>query len=126
MSEEKLELVHGSGNIYRDFEKSDADVRQAKALLAAEIIKILEEEGLSTREAQARTGINHSEFVKSNSPKRLRLALRKMNDEAVACFTHFQLAAQTRALGPGSSRRPCPRLSDFRRSACSTPTPTSR
>lgn len=64
MSEEQFELVQGSGNVYRDFGDVDADVlRQAKALLAAEIIKVLEKEDLSTRDAQVRTGINHSEFV---------------------------------------------------------------
>ncbi|MFM7791456.1 MAG: helix-turn-helix domain-containing protein, partial [Microcystis panniformis] len=63
MSEEQFELVQGSGNVYRDFGDVDADVRQAKALLAAEIIKLLEKEDLSTRDAQVRTGINHSEFV---------------------------------------------------------------
>ena len=64
MSEEQWELVRGSGNVYRDFGAPDADVRQAKALLAAEIIKVLEEESLSTRDAEMRTGINHSEFVR--------------------------------------------------------------
>ncbi|GCA94562.1 MAG: helix-turn-helix domain-containing protein [Dolichospermum sp.] len=47
MSEEQFELVQGSGNVYRDFGDVDADVRQAKALLAAEIIKVLEKEDLS-------------------------------------------------------------------------------
>ena len=42
MKKEQLELVRGSGNIYRDFDVPDADVRQLKAILAAEIIKTLE------------------------------------------------------------------------------------
>ncbi len=64
MSEEPFELVHGSGNVYCDFGNKDADVRQTKALLAADIIKVLDREGLSTRDAEDRTGINHSEFVR--------------------------------------------------------------
>jgi predicted XRE-type DNA-binding protein len=59
-----LEVVRGSGNVFRDFGYPDADVRQAKALLAAQIIKVLDAEKLSTRQAQARTGIAHSEFVR--------------------------------------------------------------
>jgi predicted XRE-type DNA-binding protein len=59
-----FELIHGSGNIYRDFGDVDAGVRQAKAILAAEIIKVLEAEALSTRQAEARSGVNHSEFVR--------------------------------------------------------------
>ncbi len=39
MKKEQLDLVRGSGNIYRDFNVADADVRQLKAILAAEIIK---------------------------------------------------------------------------------------
>jgi predicted XRE-type DNA-binding protein len=62
MSEEALEIVRGSGNVFEDFGYPDADVRQAKALIGAQIIKILDREGLSTRQAEARTGISHSEF----------------------------------------------------------------
>jgi phage-related protein len=35
-----FELVRGSGNVYRDLGKDDADLQQFKALLAAEIIKM--------------------------------------------------------------------------------------
>lgn len=59
-----FELIHGSGNIYRDFGDVDAAVRQAKAILAAEILKVLDKEHLSTRQAEARSGVNHSEFVR--------------------------------------------------------------
>ena len=62
MSEDPIELVRGSGNVFEDFGYHDADIRQAKALMAAQIIKILDEEGLSTRQAEARTGVAHSEF----------------------------------------------------------------
>ena len=59
-----METVRGSGNVFRDFGYPDADVRQAKALLAAQIIKVLDAEELSTRQAEAKTGIAHSEFVR--------------------------------------------------------------
>src|SRR5271170_7720056 len=62
MKKEVLEVVRGSGNLYEDFGYPDADVRQAKALMGAQIVKILDREGLSTRQAEARTGISHSEF----------------------------------------------------------------
>lgn len=39
MTDELLELARGSGNVYRDLGKENPDVRQLKALLAAEIIK---------------------------------------------------------------------------------------
>ncbi len=62
--EDDLELVHGSGNVFRDFGRADADVQQTKALLAARIIGILDDEGLSTRKAEGRTGVNHADFTR--------------------------------------------------------------
>jgi predicted XRE-type DNA-binding protein len=60
----ELEIVRGSGSVFRDFGYPDADVRQAKALLAAQIVKVLDDENLSTRQAETHTGIAHSEFVR--------------------------------------------------------------
>ena len=60
--EEPMEVVRGSGNVFRDFGYADADLLQAKALMGSEIIKILDRERLSTRQAQERTGISHSDF----------------------------------------------------------------
>ena len=62
MKKAGLEVVRGSGNVYRDFGRADADVRQLKGILAAEIIKALDREGLSVRKAQARTGIAAADF----------------------------------------------------------------
>jgi predicted XRE-type DNA-binding protein len=62
MRDKPIETVAGSGNVFRDFDYADADVRQAKALMGAQIMKILDAEGLSTRQAEARTGVSHSEF----------------------------------------------------------------
>jgi predicted XRE-type DNA-binding protein len=59
---EKLETVRGSGNVFADLGLADADVEQAKALLAAEIIHVLDEEGLSVREAGRRTGVPYTDF----------------------------------------------------------------
>lgn len=59
---EKLEVVRGSGNVFRDFGHENADLEQLRAILAAEIIKALDREGLSVRRAQARTGIAAADF----------------------------------------------------------------
>ena len=53
----KEEIVRGSGNVYRDFNVPDADVRQFKAILAVEIIMMLDKKGLSVRKAQSLTGV---------------------------------------------------------------------
>ncbi len=62
MKDEKLEVVRGSGNVFRDLGHKSADVEQFKAILAAEIIKALDREGLSVRGAHRRTGIAAADF----------------------------------------------------------------
>ncbi len=62
MKRERLEVIRGSGNVYRDLGKDNPDLKQFKALLAAEIIKALDHQHLSVRQAQARTGIAAADF----------------------------------------------------------------
>ncbi len=51
-----FELVRGSANIYRDFGPPDAGLEQARALVAAAIIRNLDARKLSTRDAEKLTG----------------------------------------------------------------------
>jgi hypothetical protein len=57
-----LELVRGSGNVYRDLGRPNADLEQARAIVAAKIIRVLNERKLSTRDAEKLTGVSHCEF----------------------------------------------------------------
>lgn len=59
---DELELVRGSGHVFRDFDHVDADIEQAKSVLAAEIIKQLDRRGLTVREAEALTGFAAADF----------------------------------------------------------------
>lgn len=59
---EKLALVKGSGNVFRDFNHPNADVEQLKSILAAKIIGILNDQELSVRKAEGSTGVKASEF----------------------------------------------------------------
>ena len=72
------ETVSGSGNVFRDFGYPDADVRQAKALLGTQIMKILDGEGLSTRQAEERTGVSHSEFSRIRQAKFGRFTIDRL------------------------------------------------
>jgi len=58
----QLEVSRGSGNVFRDLGKKDADVEQFKALLASEITKTLDREGLTVRKAAVRTGTAAADF----------------------------------------------------------------
>jgi len=62
MKREKLEVVRGSGNAFRDLGVKNADAEQFKAILAAEIIKALDRDRLTVRAAHARTGIAAADF----------------------------------------------------------------
>lgn len=78
MSETDLELEHGSGNVYRDFGRRDAGLAQARAVIAAKIIHILDEQRLSTRDAEKRTGISHSEFSRIRGTQLRRFTLDRL------------------------------------------------
>jgi predicted XRE-type DNA-binding protein len=62
MKTDKLQLVRGSGNVFRDLGLENADVQQLKALLAAEIVKALDRDELTVRAAHIRTGYAAADF----------------------------------------------------------------
>lgn len=78
MKPEPLELIHGSGNVFRDFGYPNADVLQMKALLAAEILKTLDREKLTVRQAQERTGIAAADFSRIRSVDLKRFTLDRL------------------------------------------------
>ena len=78
MKGDSLEVFRGSGNVYRDFGVADADVRQLKAILAAEIVKALDREGLSLRKAQERTGIDASDFSRIRNADFRRTSVERL------------------------------------------------
>ena len=75
---EKIELIRGSGNVFSDFGRPNAGLEQARAILAAEIIRALDARGLSTREAERLTGVGHSEFSRIRNAKIARFSLDRM------------------------------------------------
>ena len=59
---EDFDLVRGSGNVFRDFDRPNADLQQLRVILAAQIIGVLDDRKLSTRKAEALTGIPAADF----------------------------------------------------------------
>ena len=78
MKNERLEVTRGSGNVYRDLGHANADVKQFKALLAAEILKTLDREQLSGRQAQVRTGIAAADFSRIRNANLGRFTLDRL------------------------------------------------
>lgn len=79
MKDDDMELVRGgSGNVYRDIGRPNAGLEQARAIVAAKIIDILNDRKLSTREAERLTGVSHSEFSRIRNTQLRRFTLDRM------------------------------------------------
>lgn len=64
MSNKDFDLVEGSGNVFRDLGDPDADLKQAKAILATRIISILDEQHLSVTNASKLTRYPVADFTR--------------------------------------------------------------
>jgi predicted XRE-type DNA-binding protein len=78
MSKDDLELVRGSGNGFRDMGYANADILQAKAILGAKIIGVLDDEGISVRRAQELTGFAAADFSRVRQAKLQRFTLERL------------------------------------------------
>lgn len=78
MKDAKLEVVRGSGNVFRDLGHENADAEQFKAILAAEIIKVLDRDRLTVRAAHERTGIAAADFSRLRNADLGRFTVDRM------------------------------------------------
>lgn len=78
MSDDDFHMVRGSGNVYRDFGYPDADIRQAKSILAAEIAKVMDARQWSTRKAEEVTGVNHADYSRIRRANISRFSLERL------------------------------------------------
>ena len=65
----ELELIRGSGNVYADLGVKDPEVRQLRAILAAEISKTLAADSLTVRAAEKLTGMAAADFSRIRQGK---------------------------------------------------------
>jgi predicted XRE-type DNA-binding protein len=75
---EDLEIIRGSGNVFRDFGRPNADLEQARAILAARIVKALDEHKLTARAAEKLTGVAHTDLSRIRNAKLERFTLDRM------------------------------------------------
>jgi len=57
-----MEIIRGSGNVFRDLGHPEADREQLRALLAAKIIGVLDDRKLTVRAAHEVTGVAAADF----------------------------------------------------------------
>ena len=78
MNESDFDLMAGSGNVFRDFDDPFADLKQAKAILAARIIAVLDDGGLSVRRAASLTGFAAADFSRVRNADLRRFTLDRL------------------------------------------------
>lgn len=78
MKKKNMEIVCGSGNVFRDFGRPNANLEQARAILAARIVKALDEHNLTARAAEKLTGVAHTDLSRIRNAKLERFTLDRM------------------------------------------------
>ena len=73
-----MEIIRGSGNLFRDLGHPDADREQLRALLAAKIIGVLDDRKLTVRAAQEVTGIAAADFSRIRNADLRRFTLDRL------------------------------------------------
>ena len=103
--EDDFELVRGSGNVFADFDAPDASLRQFRAILAAEIVKTLDAERLTVRDAEARTGIAAADFSRIRQVKLDRFTIDRLMRilDRLNCDVRVKISVAPRAR---STKRP--------------------
>lgn len=78
MSGDDSELIHGSGNVFRDFGEANAEVLQLKAILAGKIVDVLDEQNITVRRAQELTGFSAADFSRVRQAKLQRFTIDRL------------------------------------------------
>ncbi len=78
MSENDFELVEGSGNVFRDFGDPETGLKQAKAIVAARIVSVLDERRLTVRKTAALTGFAPADFSRIRNADLGRFTLDRL------------------------------------------------
>ncbi len=100
MKNEKNEVVRGSGNIFRDLGHASPDVEQLKAILAAEIIKMLDRQSLTVRATHARTGIAAADFSRIRNADLGRFTLDRLVSIINRLGSRVDVRVKVRAILP--------------------------
>ena len=75
---DKSEIVHGSGNVFRDLGLPNPEIEQLKAILAAKIIGVLDGQKISVRAAHEVTGFAAADFSRVRQAKLGRFTIDRL------------------------------------------------
>ena len=86
--------IEGSGNVFRDFGDPEADLKQAKAVLATRVIAVLDERGLSVRKAASVTGFAAADFSRVRNADLGRFTLDRLTKMIGALDDRIRVTVQ--------------------------------
>ena len=107
MREDEFELVEGSGNVFRDLGDPDADLKQAKAIVAARIIAVLDERTLTVRKAEEVTGFAAADFSRIRNASLGRFTLDRLMRILAALDGRIRVTVQMEPERTGLPLHPC-------------------
>jgi predicted XRE-type DNA-binding protein len=96
---DKVEIVRGSGNVFHDFGIENADREQFKSLLAAEIIKALDNQRLTVRAAHERTGIAAADFSRIRNANLARFTVDRLMSVLNRLGSRIEVKVRVRRAG---------------------------
>ena len=103
MSESEFELIEGSGNVYRDLGDPEADLKHAKAVLAARIIMTLDDRGLSVRKAATLTPFAAADFSRIRNADLGRFTLDRLMKMLATLDRELQITVHVDSRRPGET-----------------------
>lgn len=111
MSDKDVELVRGSVNLFRDFAHPNPELEQLRSILAARIIKALDTQHLTVRQAHDLTGFAAADFSRVRRANlgrftvdRLMTMLARLGQEVEITITDKPHRQNARAPGPAAHR----------------------
>jgi predicted XRE-type DNA-binding protein len=78
VKDDDMELIHGSGNVFRDLGLPNSNLEQLRSILAAKIIGVLDDRHLTIRKAQELTGISAADFSRVRQVKLERFTVDRL------------------------------------------------
>ncbi|MGB5102229.1 MAG: helix-turn-helix transcriptional regulator [Steroidobacteraceae bacterium] len=108
MNDERLEVIRGSGNVFRDFEQADANLLQMKAVVAAEIIKSLDRDKMTVRQAQSATGIAAADFSRIRNADLARFTLDRLVTVLGRLGSRVEISVRRSQRSAGAVKAPSP------------------
>lgn len=94
-----IDIIRGSGNVFRDLALPDADCEQLRALLAAEIIGVLDARKLTVRAAHELTGTAAADFSRIRNAKLGRFTIDRLMAVLAALGQQVEVTVRVHARG---------------------------